>query len=97
MATVKLVNILALIITTSCITATVILVLTKYDLFNKYELNRTAGWPKVCYLCFGFWVSLLITPVLNELLALNMNALELLISAFACASVVRKLTTDVTV
>jgi hypothetical protein len=73
------------------------LVSTKYKIFEKYEIIRPAKWPRICYLCAGFWVSFLLAHLLNNLFEVTVSELGLLIISFASTSLVRKLTSDVIV
>lgn len=95
MATVKLLDSAILFLFVVACASTVMLIAAKYKLFEYYETNRPGKWPRVCYLCVGFWVSLLLAPSLNFLLGANVSELSWLIVAFASASIVRKVTTDV--
>lgn len=97
MVTAQLLNAFILLIFVVTSASTVMLIATKYKLWEKYETNRPAKWPRMCYLCVGFWVSYLLTPLLNYLLGATVSELGWIILAFASASLVRKLTSDVIV
>lgn len=79
------------------LSTTVILLMVKFRVFSRYEQYREASWPKVCYLCVGFWFCLVISEGLTFVYGAELNSFEILVSALCGTGLVRKLTSDVTV
>lgn len=38
------------------ISGTIIIILNKYELFDRYEERRAKWMPEACQFCFGFWI-----------------------------------------